>query len=183
MEKKPKKTPEQNGDTYSTGEFPGYPHYPSGEDITKSANNTGKESLNEENISAPDHYNVPGQQLKDTKVANEKQDATNTNDTDDDVNIVMGTEADVTDEDLALLDMTDAPDDINLRRAGLDNEDEDGEALNEKDINEDVSGKDLDVPGSENDDQDEAIGEEDEENNYYSLGGDNHEAQEEDNGG
>ncbi|MEI8075041.1 MAG: hypothetical protein WCH78_09850 [Bacteroidota bacterium] len=30
----------------------------------------------------------------------------------------------------------------------------------------------LDVPGSELDDADEAIGNEDEENNYYSLGGD-----------
>ena len=33
---------------------------------------------------------------------------------------------------------------------------------------------DLDVPGSELDDDNEEIGEEDEENNYYSLGGDNH---------
>ena len=34
--------------------------------------------------------------------------------------------------------------------------------------------------GSELDDDNEVIGEEDEENNYYSLGGDRHEAQEED---
>lgn len=34
---------------------------------------------------------------------------------------------------------------------------------------------DLDVPGSELDDEEEKIGEEDEENNYYSLGGDRHE--------
>lgn len=33
---------------------------------------------------------------------------------------------------------------------------------------------DLDVPGAELDDANEAIGEEDEENNYYSLGGDAH---------
>ncbi|MBC7651816.1 MAG: hypothetical protein H7101_08710 [Deinococcales bacterium] len=32
----------------------------------------------------------------------------------------------------------------------------------------------LDIPGSELDDNNEAIGEEDEENNYYSIGGDNH---------
>lgn len=38
---------------------------------------------------------------------------------------------------------------------------------------------DLDIPGSELDDENEAIGEEDEENNYYSLGGDNHENLEE----
>lgn len=41
---------------------------------------------------------------------------------------------------------------------------------------------DLDVPGAELDDADEFIGEEDEENNYYSLGGDNHNDLEEDNG-
>ena len=34
--------------------------------------------------------------------------------------------------------------------------------------------KDLDVPGSELDDEQENLGSEDEENNYYSLGGDNH---------
>ena len=42
-------------------------------------------------------------------------------------------------------------------------------------------GADLDIPGVELDDSDEAIGEEDEENNYYSLGGDNHNDLEEDN--
>jgi hypothetical protein len=43
-------------------------------------------------------------------------------------------------------------------------------------------GDDLDVPGTELDDVDEAVGEEDEENNYYSLGGDDHEDLEEDKG-
>ena len=45
---------------------------------------------------------------------------------------------------------------------------------NEKDFIEDQSGSDLDVPGSELDDEQEKIGSEDEENNYYSLGGDSH---------
>jgi hypothetical protein len=40
----------------------------------------------------------------------------------------------------------------------------------------------LDVPGADLDDEDEFIGEEDEENNYYSLGGENHDDPEEDNG-
>lgn len=40
-------------------------------------------------------------------------------------------------------------------------------------LDEDLSGDDLDVPGSELDDEMENIGSEDEENNYYSLGGDN----------
>lgn len=45
---------------------------------------------------------------------------------------------------------------------------------NEKNFSEDMVGDDLDVPGSELDDELENIGSEDEENNYYSLGGDNH---------
>ncbi len=53
---------------------------------------------------------------------------------------------------------------------------------NEKDFNEDMSGYDIDVPGSELDDDMEIIGSEDEENNLYSLGGDDHEALEENNG-
>lgn len=50
---------------------------------------------------------------------------------------------------------------------------------NEKSFEDDVTGSDLDIPGSELDDYQENIGSEDEENNYYSLGGDNHESQEE----
>ena len=53
---------------------------------------------------------------------------------------------------------------------------------NEKDFEEDISGEDLDVPGSELDDNEEAIGSEDEENNYYSLGGEDHEDLEENSG-
>ena len=53
---------------------------------------------------------------------------------------------------------------------------------NEKDFEEDVSGGDLDVPGSETDEKQEFIGTEDEENNYYSLGGDDHNDLEEDKG-
>jgi hypothetical protein len=45
---------------------------------------------------------------------------------------------------------------------------------NSKDFEEDVSGDDLDVPGAELDDMQEATGSEDEENNHYSIGGDNH---------
>jgi hypothetical protein len=46
----------------------------------------------------------------------------------------------------------------------------------------DVADNDLDVPGSELDDQQENIGSEDEENNSYSLGGDNHNDLEENQG-
>lgn len=53
---------------------------------------------------------------------------------------------------------------------------------NEKDFQDDMSGSDLDIPGSELDDQQESIGSEDEENNYYSIGRDNHNDLEEDKG-
>lgn len=48
------------------------------------------------------------------------------------------------------------------------------EEWNEKSFEDDESGDDLDVPGSELDDEQESVGSEDEENNYYSIGGDNH---------
>ena len=72
------------------------------------------------------------------------------------------------------------PEDISKMKSKIDR---DVNKPNEKDFENDMSGSDLDVPGSELDDLDEAIGSEDEENNYYSLGGDNHNNLEEDNGG
>lgn len=45
---------------------------------------------------------------------------------------------------------------------------------NEKGSDDYESGDDLDIPGSELDDEQEDIGSEDEENNYYSIGGDDH---------
>ena len=59
-------------------------------------------------------------------------------------------------------------DEINLKHSSLDNRDEDGDTLNEMSVADDVTGEDLDIPGSEEDDEDEIIGEEDEENNGYS---------------
>ena len=77
---------------------------------------------------------------------------------------------DITQQELELLDKagvneTKEDDDEILSAAQLDDEDEDGEKLNES---IDLTGSDLDVPGSETDDENEAIGEEDEENNEYS---------------
>lgn len=59
-------------------------------------------------------------------------------------------------------------DDQNLEESRLEHRDEEGELLNEV---SDRSGRDLDIPGSEDDDDSEDIGVEDEENNPYSLGG------------
>lgn len=81
------------------------------------------------------------------------------------------------------------PPDEDIYRKGLEEKDIDPEDIftarpqNEKDttdrntdleFNTFVAGSDLDVPGSELDDEQEKIGNEDEENNYYSIGGDAH---------
>ena len=60
------------------------------------------------------------------------------------------------------------PEDFSKRK--VSNEDDKDGNMNEKSFKDDVSGDDLDVPGSELDDAAERNGEEDEENNYYSLG-------------
>jgi len=70
------------------------------------------------------------------------------------------------------------PEDISQKKTA----NEKVEFINEKNFDTDKTGSDLDVPGSELDDQQENIGSEDEENNYYSLGGDNHNDLEEDKG-
>lgn len=72
------------------------------------------------------------------------------------------------------------PDDITKKKIPV--EINNRRKLNEKDFEEDMAGGDLDIPGSELDDAQEEIGSEDEENNHYSIGGDNHNNLEEDNG-
>jgi len=151
------------------GKFPGYPHYPAEQDITRSGNNNGREASEDENTTQQSLYNA-------TDVRN------------DNVNITSsGSDADVTAEDIRALESADqgmdTTDSNNLQFASLDDVDDDGDPLNEESsLNMDMTGEDLDVPGSSDDDTDEIIGEEDEENNYYSLGGDNHEDQEENKG-
>jgi hypothetical protein len=110
----------------------------------------------------------PGEPVMDIAVSDEPEE--------DETKPVMGNDADVSDEEKEILRRADqdmpTTDDINLRRSALDNKDAEGELLNED--SQDVSGDDLDVPGSELDDDNEVLGEEDEENNPYSLGGDKH---------
>ncbi|HTA26307.1 MAG TPA: hypothetical protein VK809_00855 [Bacteroidia bacterium] len=70
------------------------------------------------------------------------------------------------------------PEDVSKKKAPNDTE---LRNLNEKNFRDDVSGGDLDIPGSELDEQEENMGNEDEENNFYSLGGGDHNDLEEDN--
>jgi hypothetical protein len=69
---------------------------------------------------------------------------------------------------------------IDPEQIALIKEKEDNGTNNEKDFEDDPSGDDLDVPGSELDDNEEETGDEDEENNFYSLGGEDHENLDED---
>ena len=135
-------------------EFPGYPHYPSSEDIMNPKNEIERVSVDVENLTPTDKLATPRQQPASAVVDEKVSQASTTED--DDLQIVQGTEADVTPEDLNILDAADGA----YRTTS--------------------TGDDLDIPGSELDDANEEIGEEDEENNYYSLGGDNHENLEED---
>ena len=70
------------------------------------------------------------------------------------------------------------PEDINSTKGVIEKD----RISHEKDFSDDITGSDLDIPGAELDDNQENIGSEDEENNYYSLGGDEHNDLEEDNG-
>jgi len=139
-------------------DFPGYPHYPAREDIL---NQPGAErvDIDVENLSRSNKQTSSALPDKSVKVPAADESAPPVDDIDD-FAIVPGTDADVTEEDLVALGEKDA--DFG-RRDELA-----------------VTGDDLDVPGSEEDDSNEEIGEEDEENNYYSLGGDAHEDLEED---
>ena len=98
-----------------------------------------------------------------------------------DEEIVMGTEADVTDEDLKLLGHMDEDMDLNddemTDKEGLDDTDADGDPLNEGKADIDTAGDDLDIPGEESEKAqvNKALGEEDEENDYYSLDDDDEE--------
>ena len=98
--------------------------------------------------------------------------------------IKMGTEADLTPSEVEMLKSGDtyypSKDEDQLVDASMDNVDFDGEPLNEKGFGITTrTSSDLDVPGTEEDDESEKIGEEDEENNEYSLGSQDNDPQEE----
>ena len=82
--------------------------------------------------------------------------------TEDEIDSEEVNESDVTDEDLQAL----GPKDLSMNMG------EDEQLLKNRVWPVDMAGQDLDVPGAELDDENEAIGAEDEENNNYSLGGD-----------
>jgi len=111
---------------------------------------------------------MPAGEMADTTLSSSDEEANDLLDTDEDIFIDKQTNVDSIERNLLQksAESMSTGDDEQLNRAALDRTDEDGDLLNEK-INN--SGSDLDVPGSEEDDANEEIGEEDEENNSYSL--------------
>ena len=126
--------------------LPGYPSYPPGEDLM---NGNGDERLdvNVEDLSAKS----PSGEFKKNKPGKNKLNTS--------PEIISGTEADLTNEDRNALGSLDRS-----------NDGGDDELLDTLELGPDFSGDDLDVPGSEIDDDMEDLGSEDEENNYYSRG-------------
>ncbi|MEO6455267.1 MAG: hypothetical protein ABIN97_14400 [Ginsengibacter sp.] len=145
-------------DQNNENEFPGYPHYPAKEDIMNSGNNE-RVDLDVEKLSRS--KTLSGSPDKSVTPPQAENTEPILADIDDDVEIEGNDDADITAEDLIAL----GQDDANFGKV------------------ERLSDEDLDVPGAEEDDANEEIGEEDEENNYYSLGGDAHENLEEDKAG
>ena len=152
----------------SNEEFPGYPHYPSNEDITHPKIGVQKVDSDLDDMSRSNLSAVPG---RDAGTGTEPLRTSDTSvEDDEDLKIVPGTEADVTPEDLQMLGPRDGDMDLG-----------DDEILHGKMSPVNLADDELDIPGAELDDDSESIGEEDEENNYYSLGGDRHENLDEDN--
>ncbi|MEO6187303.1 MAG: hypothetical protein ABIO82_04465 [Ginsengibacter sp.] len=148
-----------------------------------------KDSMKEDNvvIDLPDVEDIPGQEnftplalgeLADTTASSADEEGDLLFDDTIAESIADNPDSNVSREERETLERTvsDLPteDDQALRMAALDDTDEDGVPLNESSFKNNLTGTGLDVPGAENDDADERIGEEDEENNEYSLGGDNH---------
>jgi hypothetical protein len=139
-------------------------------------------------LDLPDVKDIPGQEFihppeidsfSDTTIASDDEEGVGIFEDqtpEDDNEAIMGTDADVSDTEKDLLEKagTDIPgsDDTLLRRAELDQTDDEGELINEGGLATNVSGSDLDMSGVDTDDRMENIGEEDEENNQYSLGSD-----------
>lgn len=153
-----KKEVEQSNDARTDQDFPGYPHYPAKEDIMSQDSGFHKVDMNVEEIASGRNATGVNQRFTENRQKIEEPRQPNL----EDVNKWRAPEQNVTEDELRVLNSTN---------------DEIGVPQN---VDDDELNSDLDIPGSELDDENERIGEEDEENNYYSLGGDRQEANEED---
>ena len=181
-------TETENTSGGSNGDIPRKFNISGGEDLPDNPHDAERLQPETTIIDLPDVEDIPGQEnvipmpmgeMADTTIASDDEEGVGLFDDDEDEEEDLTTEAgnDVSDgekKDLQRAD-EDMPtrDDDNLRRATMDNVDEDGEPLNEggfgDDSGDDRSGRDLDISGADADDLMEDIGEEDEENNDFST--------------
>jgi hypothetical protein len=139
----------------------------------------------ETTIELPDVKDIPGQEfvqvpplgmLADTTIssADEEGEGLFEDDEEDETDIVMGTEADISREEKETLERGETymptRDEAYLQQATMDNTDFEGEPLNERSFGDDVSGADLDTATAPEETNTEALGQGDEENKHYSLG-------------
>jgi hypothetical protein len=131
----------------------------------------------EATLDLPEVKDIPGQEhvrplppgeMADITPSSSDEEANDLLDTNED--ILLDKNLNVTNSERDLLQRSSESmatlDDDQLTKAELDMTDDEGTLLNE---GSERGGKDLDIPGSEEDDANEEIGEEDEENNSYSL--------------
>ncbi len=191
------KTPKTNSSDEELNDISSNQEQTQAKDGTASKRRKEKLAQDDSYIEIPDVSDIPGQEgivnagvpgaMKDTTASSDDEEGVRDGrdifkgDDDDEVKIVMGTEADVTEEDLAMLGDPDQDQDMNedefIDKEGLDNTDFDGDPLNEAAVSEVSSGDDLDIP--EEKEEDPKKTEDDEENDYYSLGGPDQDALEE----
>lgn len=145
-------------------------------DLSESKRDKDLLKPDEATLDLPEVKDIPGQEhirplppgeMADTTISSADEEARELLNPDEDS--LMDKNPNVTNSERDLLQRSSESmatlDDEQLNSGDLDKTDGEGELLNER---SDRSGSDLDVPGSENDDADEEIGEEDEENNSYS---------------
>lgn len=158
-----RKSVKKNSAAKTEDEFPGYPYYAPDKDIMNPKNKIVKEELTETSGKFVNSFSqkiirVSREEIMERPVISFEEEI-----------IEIETETDLTKEEKQLLESDELSEDL-----GEDEE------LRTRVWAVDMTGEDLDVPGTELDDEAEEVGSEDEENNLYSIGGDRHEGLEED---
>ncbi|HRI61377.1 MAG TPA: hypothetical protein PK228_16670 [Saprospiraceae bacterium] len=167
-------------------DFPGYPHYPARQDVLDPRNDQEQVDTDVENLSrttwtaardeAVNHLREEKQPGGITTEATTDELLPGDDDTEN-LADVLDPEAEVTEEDLALLgdpeqDLDGLDDEGMGNYKGLDDTDFDGTPLNENSYIGVDGGSDLDMPSEELHNSGTAMEQEDEENDYFSLGAD-----------
>jgi hypothetical protein len=179
----------ENPDKHIDQDFPGYPHAPAGEENINPKTKTQKKTAGVTSkdqgsiiMDMPEVKDIEGQEnirpphireMMDTTISSADEegegllDDLNKDDADYDA---LDENSNVSEAEKNLLSKTDRPvteENKDISKLALDKSDG-TDLLNEGSDPSVDMGSDLDIPGAELDDEDEAIGEEDEENNAYS---------------